>query len=69
MAQSTENFTVEGLDSDDSRAITDELETLDGVMGIEINEGSGEVAVKYDEDILAGERIQITTRELGYDIE
>lgn len=69
MAQSTASFTIEGLDSDDSRAITDELETLGGVMGVEIDEESGEVAVKYDEDVLAGERVEITTRELGYDVE
>ncbi|WP_122089290.1 heavy-metal-associated domain-containing protein [Halalkalicoccus subterraneus] len=69
MAQSTVSFTVVDLDSENSRAITDELGELDGVMGVETDADSGDVMVRYDEDVLAGERIEITTRELGYDIE
>lgn len=70
MAQSTATFTVEGIDSeDDSQAIADELAEVDGVMGIDIDPESGEAAVKYDEDVLAGERVKITVRELGYDVE
>lgn len=70
MAQSTATFTVEGIDSeDDSQAIADELGETDGVMGVDIDSESGEVAVKYDEDVLAGERVKITVRKLGYDVE
>lgn len=70
MAQSTATFTVEGIDSEDAtREIADELGEVDGVMGVDIDSESGETAVKYDEDVLAEERVKITVRELGYDVE
>lgn len=70
MAQSTALFTVQGVDSeDDTQSITDELGELDGVMGVDIDPQSGDMEVKYDEDVLAEERVKITVREIGYDVE
>lgn len=69
MAQSTAIFTVQGVNSDDDlQAIGDKLSELDGVMGVDIDQDSGGAEIKYDEDILAEERVKITVRELGYDI-
>lgn len=69
MAQSTAVFTIQGVDSeDDLQAIDDKLRGLEGVMGVDIDQDSGDAEIKYDEDILAEERVKITVRELGYDV-
>ncbi|WP_336364194.1 heavy-metal-associated domain-containing protein [Halalkalicoccus salilacus] len=69
MAENNAEFTVPGIESeDDVRDIEDELSGVDGVMGTEI-EQSGEANVKYDHDILSEERIKITVREMGYEVE
>ena len=69
MAENNAKFTVRGIESeDDMREIEDELAGVDGVMGTEI-EQSGDAEVKYDYDQLSEERIKITVREMGYEVE
>lgn len=69
MAQSTAVFTIRGVDSkDDFQAIDEELRELDGVLGVDIDYANGDAEIKYDEDILAEERVKITVRELGYNV-
>ncbi len=69
MAESNAEFTVQGVESEeDVREIEDELAELKGVMGTEID-ADGEAAVKFDHDILSEERIKITVREMGYEVE
>jgi copper chaperone CopZ len=69
MAQNEATFTVRGIESEeDARDIEDELGELEGVMGARI-ERSGEAEVKYDYDILSEERVKITVREMGYEVE
>lgn len=69
MAQSTAVFTIQGIDSeDDLQAIDDKLRELNGVMGVNADQDSGDAEIKYDEDILAEERVKITVRELGYNV-
>lgn len=68
MAENNAEFIIHGIDSTaDIRKIEDELDELDGVMGMQIDE-SGEASTKYDVDILAEERIKITVREMGYNV-
>lgn len=70
MAENTATFTVQGVDSeDDVQTIKDELGDVDGVMGVTIDQNSGETEVTYDYDVLAEERVKITVREMGYDVE
>lgn len=69
MAQSTAVFTILGINSeDDLQAIDDKLRELNGVMGVNVDRDSGDAEIKYDEDILAEERVKITVRELGYNV-
>lgn len=70
MAENTATFTVQGVDSeDDVQTIKDDLGGVDGVMGVTIDQNSGETEVTYDYDVLAEERVKITVREMGYDVE
>lgn len=70
MAENTATFTVQGVNSeDDVQTIKDELGDVDGVMGVTIDQNSGETEVTYDYDVLAEERVKITVREMGYDVE
>ncbi|WP_336343848.1 heavy-metal-associated domain-containing protein [Halalkalicoccus ordinarius] len=69
MAESNAEFTVQGVESEeDVREIEDELAELKGVMGTDID-ADGEAAVKFDHDILSEERVKITVREMGYEVE
>ena len=69
MAQSTAVFTIQGVNSEnDLQAIENTLRELDGVMGVDVDQDSGDAEIKYDEDILAEERVKITVRELGYTV-
>lgn len=69
MAENNARFTVRGIESDDDvREIEEELSGVDGVMGTEIEE-SGEAKIKYDHDRLSEERVKITVREMGYEVE
>lgn len=69
MAENNATFTVQGIESDDDvREIEDELAELKGVMGTDID-ADGEASIKYDYDILSEERIKITVREMGYEVE
>lgn len=70
MAENSVIFTVHGIETEDeSQNIEDELEDMDGVMGAELDHKSGETTVRYDVDLLAEERIKITIRDMGYDVE
>lgn len=70
MAENHAMFTVLGSESEDeSQNIENELEDMDGVMGAELDHESGETTVRYDVDLLAEERIKITVRDMGYDVE
>ena len=70
MAENRATFTVRGVTSrDDVRRIRDELDTLDGVMETDVDADSGEANVRYDVDVLAEERIKITVRDMGYEVE
>ena len=70
MAENDAQFTVRGVDSeDDAREIEDELHDLEGVMGADVDPESGEATVKVDADVLSGERVKITVREMGYEVE
>jgi len=70
MAENRAEFTVRGIESaDDVSRIEDELSTLDGVMGTEIDRETGEARVLYDVDILAEKRIELTVEDMGYAIE
>jgi copper chaperone CopZ len=69
IAENNVTFTVQGVESeDDVREIEEGLADVDGVMGAEIDR-SGDAEVKYDYDLLSEERIKITVREMGYEVE
>lgn len=69
MAENDAEFTVQGVESEEEvREIEDELAELKGVMGTDID-ADGEASIKYDYDILSEERIKITVREMGYEVE
>jgi copper chaperone CopZ len=69
IAENNVTFTVQGVESeDDVREIEEGLADVDGVMGAEIDR-SGEAEVKYDYDLLSEDRIKITVREMGYEVE
>jgi copper chaperone CopZ len=69
MAENHATFTVHGIESEEeSQNIEDELEAMNGVMGIELDHQSGETTVRYDVDLLAEERIKITVRDMGYNV-
>lgn len=70
MAENTVTLTVQGVESeDDVQRIRDELEDVEGVMGVESAEELNQLAVRYDVDLLAEERVKITVREMGYEVE
>lgn len=69
MAENHATFTVHGIESEEeSQNIEDELEEMNGVMGMELDHQSGEITVRYDVDLLAEERIKITVRDMGYNV-
>lgn len=69
MAENEATFTIRGIDSaDDARGIEDDLEAVDGVMGATVDE-SGEAEVRYDADLLAEERVKVTVRDAGYEVD
>lgn len=70
MAENKATFTVRGIDSGaEAGDVEDELAALDGVMGATVDPDTGETAVRYDVDLLAEARIEITVREMGYEVE
>jgi copper chaperone CopZ len=70
MAENNATFTVRGVETEaDVRTIAEELEKLEGVMGVQIDRESGEAEIRYDVEFLAEERIKITVRDMGYDVE
>lgn len=69
MAVSNAEFTVRGIESsNDVQAIESELSELEGVMGTEIDEETGEAEIEFDHDIQSEERIEITVEEAGYEV-
>lgn len=69
MAESHATFTIAGASAADAHALEDDLEDVDGVMGASIDPDSGDVEVRYDEDLLSGERVKDTVRDAGYDVD
>lgn len=70
MAETRSTFTISGYDSDrDIEQVIDELEGTDGIMGVDVDPGSGEAAVRLDEELISEERARATVRELGYEVE
>lgn len=70
MAESHANFTIaDGASAADVRTLEDDLEDVDGVMGASIDPESGDVEVRYDEDLVSGERVKNAARDAGYDVE
>ncbi|WP_331235239.1 heavy-metal-associated domain-containing protein [Natronorarus salvus] len=68
MAVGNASFVIQGIESeDDVNAIKETLEEVDGILGTEIDQESGEANINYDVDLLAEERIMISIRELGYE--
>lgn len=69
MAENRATFTVRGLDDGDAEGVEGELAAIDGVMGASVDPDTGETEVRYDVDVLAEERIEITVEEMGYEVE
>ena len=70
VAVNNATFTIRGIESDEEmRRIEAELDALDGVMETTIDPDSGEAEVSYDADLLAEERVKITVRDLGYEVQ
>lgn len=70
MAETLSTFTISGYDSErDIERVVDELEGTDGVMGADVDPGSGDVEVRLDEDLISEERARATVREMGYEVE
>lgn len=69
MAESRATFTVRELDDGDAEDVENELAAINGVMGASVDPDTGETEVRYDVDILAEERIEITVEEMGYEVE
>lgn len=70
MAESHANFTIAGVGTEtDALSLEEDLEEVDGVMGAAIDPDSGDAEVRYDEDLLSGERVKNTVRETGYDVD
>ena len=69
MAENRATFTVRGLDEEDAGDVEEEIGAIDGVMGASVDPDTGEAEVRYDIDVLAEERIEITVEEMGYDVE
>jgi copper chaperone CopZ len=69
LAENRADFTISGIESESEvNTIRDELEDLEGVMGVEINQKSGKAEILFDFDILSEERIKGTIRDMGYEI-
>ncbi|WP_101294427.1 heavy-metal-associated domain-containing protein [Halegenticoccus soli] len=70
MADSRTNFTVEGVASeDDARTIERELRERRGVQSATVDPESGDVEVRYGEELLSAEAIKSTVRDAGYEVE
>lgn len=69
MAETTEAFRISDVGTGrDADSIASALESLDGVMGASVDD-DGVAEVRFDQDILAEERVRITVEELGYEVE
>ncbi|SFL34675.1 Copper chaperone CopZ [Halogranum rubrum] len=70
MAVNEVTFTVRELQSEDeSRRIRTELENVEGVMGIEVDDESGETTIRFDHDLTSEEAVTRAVHDLGYEIE
>lgn len=69
MAETKSTFTIAGVDADrDAERVTDELIDTDGVMGADVDPGSGQAEVRLDEDLISEEHVRDTVREMGYEV-
>lgn len=69
MAESRATFTVRGVESDDqARELEARIGELEGVMGATVEGASGSASVRYDEELLAEERVREAVREAGYEL-
>lgn len=68
MADTEISFTVSGPDADE-REVTDALDDLRGVQMVDVDEGSGEVTVRYGEELHSEEEIRSAVAEAGYEVE
>ena len=70
MAENTASFTVRGIESEDeAETVEGELEEIEGIMGAQIDGGSGEAEIRFDYDLLSEERVETTVRDMGYEVE
>lgn len=70
MADSRETFTIQGAESEDElESVADAVRDLDGIQGVDTDSDSGEVSVRYGEELVSGERIKDAARDLGYEVE
>lgn len=70
MAESHANFTIAGVGTEaDALSLEDDLEDVNGVMGATVDPETGDAEVRYDEDLLSGERVKDTVRDAGYDVD
>ena len=68
MANSRTTFAVAGVESgDDGDEIESALGEREGVQLVDVE--SGEVTVRYGEELISEEEIKSVVRELGYDVE
>lgn len=70
MSDSRARFAVPDAESeDDADAIEGALSELRGVQAASVDPGSGDVEVRYGEELLSEEEIRSTVREAGYEVE
>lgn len=69
MAENEAVFTIRDVDStDEAQDIKEELEDLEGVMGVAVDQ-TGRAEVRFDYDLISEESVKNQVREYGYEIE
>lgn len=70
LAENTAGFTVLDVEPESgARSIESHLEELDGVVGATVDPETGEAEVRYDDSVLAEERVERQVREFGYELD
>ena len=68
MSTMQSTYTVTGMSCEHCvAAVTEEVRVLDGVLGVDIDLGSGELTIDSDR-VLAPEQVRAAVEEAGYEV-
>jgi copper chaperone CopZ len=69
MANSRANFTVSGVESEnEAEMIEGELQEYQGIQMANIDHESGQIKVRYGEELISEKEIKSTVQDEGYSI-